>query len=204
MKRSDITQLYFICHINDLTSIFTHGILSHNGVRKNRLRPTPIADPVIQARRKKIVVPGTSRQLHDYANLYFNARNPMLFKRRDIHEDLCVLGIMPTILDENGVIITDGNASSDYRGFYDPRWGLTNLEKELIFAEDWTHENKYEYWRRKRCICAEVLVPKRIDPEFIQRIYVSCNTSQEKVRHLIENLPNPIKVVINGRLFFRD
>ena len=41
----------------------------------------------IQGRRDLVMVPN-GRSLHEYANLYFDQRNPMMFKRRN--EDICV------------------------------------------------------------------------------------------------------------------
>jgi hypothetical protein len=48
-------------------------------------------------------------------NLYFHARNPMMFKRRG--EALCVLRVSTDVLQINGTVITDQNAASDYVRF---------------------------------------------------------------------------------------
>jgi len=80
MNRSDVKELYYILHIDNLKSILQHGILCYNKAKK--FGYTSIADEEIQKRREKVVIPGGKRKLHDYANLYFNARNPMMFKRK--------------------------------------------------------------------------------------------------------------------------
>lgn len=56
------------------------------------------------------MVPG-GRPLHEYVNLYFCARNPMLFRIKDLHLELCVLQIDTNVLDLPGVVITGGYVS---------------------------------------------------------------------------------------------
>lgn len=66
----------------------------------------------VQERRTIKIVPGSDNHtLHDYANVYICAKNPMLFKRKDAHAEICVLRMNTAILDGKGVIITDRNAT---------------------------------------------------------------------------------------------
>jgi len=51
--------------------------------------------------------------LHDYANVYFDAHNPMLSKCRNRNDEICVLRLNPNVLDFPGVIVTDRNAATD-------------------------------------------------------------------------------------------
>jgi hypothetical protein len=67
--------LHYITPIANVPSILQRGILCHNQVKS--LAHQSVAMPQIQQRRTKKSVPG-GRHLHDYANLYFDARNPML------------------------------------------------------------------------------------------------------------------------------
>ncbi len=80
MNRADVTELYYITAIANVPSILKHGILSHK--LAERLPHDSVAMPEIQERRSNKQIPGAG-QLHDYANLYFDAHNPMLSKRRD-------------------------------------------------------------------------------------------------------------------------
>jgi hypothetical protein len=57
-----------------------------------------VAMAQIQDRTRLIRVPG-GRPLHEYANLYICARNPMMFKRRSDHGALCVLRVSTAVLD---------------------------------------------------------------------------------------------------------
>lgn len=202
MRRSDIKELYFITHIDNLTSIIQNGILCYHKVNKTLCKS--IADPEVQKRRDKTVIPGGKRKLHDYANLYFNPRNPMMFKRKDMHKELAILRIDSVILDEPEVVVADGNASSDYVRFYSSEQGIENLNETLVYAEDWTDEDTFQYWRRKFAVCAEVLVPDSIAPRFITGIYVSCEDTYQKVVELLKSLPFSGKILINPKLFFLE
>jgi len=156
----------------------------------------------IQDKRARKSVPG-GRPLHDYVNLYIYARNPMMFKivseTSDSHTNLCVLIISTNVLDLPNVIITDGNAASDYTLFMASPKGLDRINPEIIFAEYWTDPDMIEYWEKKRIKCAEVLVPDRIPTEFINGAYVSCSEAEQKLIDTGFNLP----VHINSHLFFQ-
>lgn len=202
MNCSDVKELHYITPIDNLKLIFQYGILCENRVKK--FLHKSIADPEIQKRRNKVVIPGGKYKLHDYANLYFNARNPMMFKRKDIHKELAVLRIDSAILDEPDVVISDRNASSGYVRFYSSPSGLKNLDKFLVYADDWRNNDTFQYWTRKSTICAEVLVPDSIAPRFITGIYVSCEDTYQKVVELLKSLTFSGKILINPKLFFQE
>lgn len=199
MIRSEIKELHFIAHIDNLSSIVGRGMLCHNRVEK--IQHISVADQKIQDRRAKVVVPG-GLKLHAYVNLYFNARNPMMYKIKGKHKELCVLQIYPAILDELKVVISDGNASSEYTRFYPSPEGVKNLDKSLVYAEDWTSSDCFQYWRSKSAICAEVLVPCSVPPRFLKGIYVSCQDAYQKVAELLKSSPLVESVSLNPRLFF--
>ena len=196
MRREELEELHYITPIGNVSSIISRGILSHNRARK--LDPNSVAMPDIQAMRENKNIPG-GRPLHDYANLYICARNPMLYKRRNNHLNLCVLLISPDVLDISGTVITDGNAASDYTLFIKSPVGLILVDKELTFAEYWTHSDPIETWRHRLAKCAEVLVPDRIAPEYILGAYVSCEEAKAAFEATGANIP----VTINPHLFFR-
>jgi hypothetical protein len=200
MKRSEVQALYFITPIKNLESIIEHGIMCFNSAKK--LKAKSIADTDVQKRREKII-PGINKKLHSFANLYFNPRNPMMYKRKQLHEELCILCINPSILDLPDVIITDGNASSDYTRFESSPFGLKYLEPDSVFAEYWTSDNTYEYWQCKRRICAEVLVPNNVHTRFIIRILVSCAESQKRVKEILGGNKLSEVVTIKASLFFQ-
>ncbi len=196
MRRDELAELQYITTISNVPSIMTRGILSHK--RSKKLNHNSVAMEVVQERRKKKIVPG-GRPLHEYVNLYFHARNPMLYVLRSHHIELCVLRVSSDILDLPGVVISDSNASSDYARFLPPPRGLFIVDKEMTFAEYWTHPDPFEAMRRKSAKCAEVLVPDGVKPEFITGAYVSCPESKKAFEALGIGIP----VSINSDLFFQ-
>lgn len=200
MIRDDIKELHNIQHIVNIPSILSRGILSHNLASKLKSKRKDISDIEPQGRRAKVVVPG-GRRLHDYANLYINGRNKMMYKvtRKYPHTEICVLCLDPAVLDLKEVVIADCNASSDYVRFYSSPEGLIHINSDLVFARSWKHpENIIEEWRHGSIICAEILVPDKIDSGFIRKTYVSCNENMKTVQSLAPNIP----VEVNGDMFF--
>jgi hypothetical protein len=152
----------------------------------------------IQDRRAKVVVPG-GRRLHEYVNLYVCARNPMLYKRQGQHAELCILRISLDVLDLPGVVVTDANASSPYVRFAAAPDGLRIVDQELTFAEYWTDSDRIQYYRKKSAKCAEILIPDRLDPQFLVGAYVSCEESLVR----LNSMEVSIVATIDRHLFFR-
>lgn len=197
MNREDLSELHYITPIANLASIMQRGILSNRHAAK--LQHQSVAKQEVQDLRAKVRVPG-GRALHEYANLYICARNPMLYKRQSVHQSLCVLRIDASVLDLPGVIITDQNAASDYRRFLPSPAGLSMIDRDMVFAEYWTHpDDQIAEWRHKSIKCAEVLVPDSVDPTYIIGAYVSNAGSSEA---LAQQAPG-LQATINARLFFR-
>jgi len=196
MKREDLCELHFITPIINLGSILKLGILSHN--RAKQIEHKSVAMQEIQDLRENVVVPG-GKPLHDYVNLYLCARNPMLYKRRSHHAEICVLRISIKVLDILGTVITDQNASSKYVRFGSAHEGLSNVNQSMVFADDWT--NPYDQiaeWRHKSIKCAEVLVPDLISPIYILGAYVSCSDPSEQIQIIAPQF----SVTVNSHLFF--
>ncbi|MCH8333549.1 DUF4433 domain-containing protein, partial [Candidatus Sumerlaeota bacterium] len=149
MTEDDLQELHCITPIDNVASIVEHGILCHNEVRRRDLKHCSVAMPEIQERREGKSVLG-GKLLHEYANLYLNARNPMMFKRHDRHQEICVLRISKLVLHEEGVVISDRNASSGYTRFYQSPAGLKSIEREVVFARYWTHPgDEFAEWHHK-------------------------------------------------------
>jgi hypothetical protein len=198
VDRSQLTELHYIAPIANLASILQHGLLSHT--RAARLSHDSVAMDAVQERRRRKVVPG-GRPLHDYVNLYFCARHPMLFKRKSNHLDLCVLAVDLTVLDLPDTVITDQNAASGYARFLPSPRGLALLDHSLIFAEYWTDQNDpIAQMRKKRAKCAEVLVPDLVPSRYLLRAHVSC---REAARTALEASGGQLKPHLNAHLFFR-
>lgn len=195
MTRVEIRELHFIAPIANVPSILKHGILSHQ--QADKLKHTTVAMPEVQERRKNKQIPG-ARALHEYANLYFDAHNPMLSKRRDQNNEICVLRVDQSVLDIPGAILADCNAASQYVRFLKSPDGLSKLNGELIFAQYWTNSDPIKAWEHKSAKCAEILIPDRIVPSFIVGAYVANNVALAAFNALNIEL----SVTINGAMFF--
>lgn len=191
-----VKELHCIMPIVNASSVMQHGILSHE--RAAKLKHHSVAMEEIQDRRDKVQVPGGMR-LHHYANLYFHARNPMMFKRKDQAGSLCVLRISRDVLALDGVVLTDQNASSDYVRFLSPaQIRLINLDQ--VYADDWRHpDDRIAYFRHRAIMCAEVLVPNVVAPELIVGAYV---VNQQARQALLATGFN-LAIQINAHLFFQ-
>src|SRR5260221_200438 len=179
MERHELDELHYITPISNIASILLHGLLSH--IRVAKLKHTSVAMQEIQDRRSQVRVPG-GRKLHEYVNLYICGRNPMLYKLRSQREELCILSVSTGVLDLNGVVVTDGNASGDYIRFGSAPSALRIVNKELTFAEYWTDQDPIQYYRKKSAKCAEVLVPNRVDPRFILKSYTCSEEACRRFR----------------------
>ena len=204
MNQRDIKELYFITPIDNIPSIFQHGIMSHNKIKASKLSHKSVAHGDVQKRREDKVIPGGKRKLHDYVNLYFNPRNSMMYSRKDLHEELCVLAIHADVLTHQGIIVSDGNASSNYTRFFDTAEGIKSLDKDSVFTENWWDADYVEMCRKRSAACAEALVPDQLSPAKIIGIYVSGEDAQAKVKSIITGIHVDIPIIINGKMFFKE
>ena len=69
--------VYNIMPIDNISSIITNGILCYHRAEK-LLNHTSIAMNDVQSIREQVTI--HEKSLHDYANLYFSFRNPMMYK----------------------------------------------------------------------------------------------------------------------------
>jgi hypothetical protein len=169
-----------------VASILRHGILSHNRVAK--LAHDDISMRAIQDRRAKKKVPG-GLPLHDYVNLYFNARNKMMAKRRPEHDRICVLRVSKDALNLPGAVIADQNASSDWVLFLPSPVGLQKLHREEVFVRSWKFPNdQIREWRLGSLVCAELLVPHRIDATLIVGAYVLDAAARNRLKAVVSDV----------------
>ncbi|MEW6202451.1 MAG: DarT ssDNA thymidine ADP-ribosyltransferase family protein [bacterium] len=194
-----IKQLYYITHIDNISSILRRGILSHKTIVEQNIDYTHIYDTQIVSNRKDRLTPD-KKSLWEYANLYFQARNPMLYRVvcEQSADNLAVLGVDLDVKDLAGAFVTSGNAAS--------------ISSEIILAKEYWKVIKElekvfgcEYWKdedhSKRKIMAECLVPERIDPSYIKEIYVANNNIAEKIR---KQISEKILIIPEPRMFFNN
>jgi O-acetyl-ADP-ribose deacetylase (regulator of RNase III) len=194
-----IKELYYITHINNLPSILRDGIFSHRLIEQKGISYTPIYDKQIVERRSGKSVT-SNKTLWDYANLYYQARNPMLY--RVVHEkplsEVAVIGIRRDVMNQTGVYLTDGNAASSTTSF------VLKEKGQSLFKGIAENTQGIEWWSEadgsKRRIMAECLVPDTIQPEYIQTIYVANLDVQRQVKQLVGGCS--VDIVPQGDMFF--
>ncbi|MEH2398865.1 DarT ssDNA thymidine ADP-ribosyltransferase family protein [Nostoc sp.] len=199
MIKPDIKSLYYITHIENLPSILQRGILSHKAVEELGVSYTPIYDSGIVSKRKDKSTPARS-SLWEYANLYFQPRNPMMY--RVVHEkdkrDIAVIGVKPDVLAAVGGLITDGNAANEPSQFFAIKEGIEILQKQWkIIQNEWWNELDGS----KRKIMAECLVPRQISPELVHSVFVADYKAKERVETIIGSAKIP--VVPEPNMFFQ-
>jgi hypothetical protein len=187
MRRADVHELHYIVAIDNLASILKRGIYSYSRMIAEGLTHVSVANADVQARRDR-KVPGTDRTVHDHACLYVNGRNPMMFTlaRNGGAERLAVLGVSTDVLDIHEAVIADANAAAGFTRFFPSPEGIEQIDRAVVYAKYWTHDDPLEQVRHKQAMCAEVLVPDAIEPEHIERIHVSCEESRKRVRGLTD------------------
>ncbi|HFX0496063.1 DUF4433 domain-containing protein [Pseudomonas aeruginosa] len=195
-----VTELHCIMPLGNVPSVLERGILCHD--LADQVEHQSVAMQEIQDVRHTKSVPGGLR-LHQYANLYFSARNPMMFKRKNEHASLCVLRVSIDVMAEPGVVLSDQNAASKYARFHPYPDGLRLIDFDYVFADSWQDDDEIEAWRKKSRKCAEALVPNRVDPRFLTAFYVSSYQTKQRLEDLLGLQRCQLPVIANQRLFFR-
>ncbi|MEP0815091.1 MAG: DUF4433 domain-containing protein [bacterium] len=196
MLKDEFSELHYITPIFNVESILRFGILCNKEAAK--LPHHSIADDEIQERRQDKRLPN-GLTIHRCANVYFYARNAMMYRRQALHRSICVLRINPSVLDIDRVLVSDRNASRDLVRFGTPDEMIPLLKFTDIFRKSWDVGDEAERYRLKGTMCAEVLVPNRIDPCYIMGAYASC---AESLAELLRMAP-ALDVRVNPDLFFQ-
>lgn len=196
--RVEVKSLFYITHRDNLPSILRAGILSHLLVQQRGLESVSIYDEDIVRSKKDRILPD-GRSLWSFANVYFQARNPMLY--RVLHEwdasEIAVVGVKPSVLSMPGAYIALGNAASRITPILPAAEGRRELVRiwPIIQSEYWDARDG-----SKRTIMAECLVPDHIPPEAIHSVFVANHEEAEEFKRLV---PPRVAVVPEPAMFFR-
>ncbi len=200
MPANSIEALYYITHRNNLPSIFERGVLSHSEIESSGILHDRVYDKGIIARRgEREVILG--KPLLDYANFYFNSRNPMMYRVSYCQKkDVAVLKLRRDILRSPGAMISKGNAASSAAEILSVRESINNITSgdiwKRINAEDWRNSNE-----TKRLTMSELLVPSRVESDLIDTIYVPDEEARKIVMKM--RLSEQIHVIPEPHMFFR-
>lgn len=194
-----VKGLYYITHINNVPSILQQGILSHSLVEQKQVPFTPIYDAQIVSNRRTKVTP-SGKSLWSYANLYFQPRNPMLYRviSEKNKNDIVIIGLRPDILTRPDALVSTGNAASSPSLILPAQDGLKVIQemRPILESEWWKEEDG-----SKRKIMAECLIPDLVPPDFIDTIYVANHETSEKLTPHTSN--SNIAIVPEPNMFFQ-
>lgn len=187
--KNNVSSLWHMTHKDNIESIISNGILS-NRLAYEIFNPKDISDQEVQRWRDRID-PFLQKPIHDYVPLYINIKNPMLFKRKSIQDEICLIEVSLSVLMEHEFIYTDGNAAARDTLFYENIEFLDNLPWDVLSAKYW---NDFPDGKRKRC--SEVLIYPKVEPKFFKKIYC-------KSIHTLQELESKnISASLNQKLFF--
>jgi len=199
VKIPKIAGLFYITHVDNISSILRNGILSHERIQNKNIHFTPIYDEQIVTNRKAILTPD-GRSLWNFANLYFQPRNPMLYRvlyEKQVSE-VAIISVQPTILDKSDIYVSNGNAAHSASVISygkELKKELRQIARDSVDVEWWNDRNG-----SKRKIMAECLVPDAVIPDMLQAIYVGRRDVIEKIS--ASNLGMKLPVIYEPKMFF--
>lgn len=173
-KNRGVSSLWHMTHERNVPSIMRNGILPHTSPTLQAFNHVDISDPDVQRWRTR-PDPHYGRKLHDYVPLYINPRNPMLYRRKEMQKEICLIEVSLEALDGGNLLITDGNAASHRTQFYIVPAALQHLPWDVLNANFWT-----DFEDGKRKACSEVLVPNIVTPKHIAAVH--CFSSAQSGR----------------------
>jgi len=196
-----LRELFYITHVKNIKSILEKGILSHNRVKELGIQSEAIYNKDVVAKRGAKTIPGDGRSLWSFANLYFQARNPMLFTviRNKPVEEIAVIGVDKSILNRDDIFLATGNAASSQTDIVP----ISQKKKVLPII---MKQIDRVYWNEadgsKRVIMAECLVPEFVPPQYIRSIYFGDYKTKYKVQESLGN-PKNVSLMFVPWMFFQ-
>jgi hypothetical protein len=187
LETSIPSSVYHLTHIDNVTGILRHGLLTHN----NPYQENDISDLKINATRQHI---------HDYAPLFFNPRNAMLYRVQKEHGNkIVILEFNADFMTKQKIKITNGNAASRDTEYFDSMDILEQFNWNLVFSQSWNGYPSHV----KQAMLSEVLVYKHLDIRYLQQINCLDKLTQIKLqRTLIQTRKTTINTVVDTSLFF--
>lgn len=196
-------------HHQNLKSIFQNGLLSHNIAYEKGLIKEDISMDEVQQRRSRryATIDGKKYFLHDFVSFYFNTRNPMLYRRKNIQNELVILLVDIDIIDKKICCFTDGNAASRGTKAYLKKEELSNIPFEITTATSWNHEDLDIKRENVRKMCSEILIYPKVEISEISKIICPNQKMVNYVNALkadvsLNYLTSHIEVKTNSAYFF--
>lgn len=180
-----IQYLYHITHKTNLENILQNGLLSHNMAHSRGFTRTDISDEKVNRRRSKV---------HDFVPFYFNPKNPMLYKRKNMQSEIVILCVDRNLF-KTDLKFTDGNAASNSTNFYSNIKDLGKLNWSIINSEYWS-----DFIDGKRIRCSEILIPNEVKTGSIKKVFCFNSETEDYVKNKVGCFD--ISVTINKDFYF--
>ena len=203
-------SLFFITHIDNLSSILERGILSPDLVKKLKIKYTPIYSEKIVGKReyKMVWTQGNGKRLSEFAHVYFNPRNAMLWQVLHDHPPRKIIVIESTLnVSNDGICIADRNAAKDdvvFMDSYNYYKIIPEIEKETGKWQQGRRWQRGKSWAvddSKGKIMAECLVPDKIPPEHFKFIHVYTHDVKAEIIPKLYEQPH-LDIIVNPFMFF--
>lgn len=180
-----IEYLYHMTHKSNLENILQNGLLSHNTAHSRGLTKTDISDERVNRRRDRV---------HNFVPFYFNPKNPMLYKRKNMQSEIIILCIDRNLL-QTDLKFTDGNAASSSTKFYSSIKDLEKLNWSIINSEYWS-----DFIDGKRIRCSEILISNEVKTSSIKKIFCFNSETESYVKNKVGGFE--ITVTVNQDFYF--
>ena len=198
--------LFFITHIDNLSSILERGILSPALVKKLKIKYTPIYSEKIVGKRKYKMACG--KILSEFAHVYFNPRNAFLYQVLSERTSRKIIVIESTLnVSNDGICIADRNAAKDDVSFMDSYNYYKIIPKIVKETGEWQQGRRWQSGKAwavddsKGKIMAECLVPDKIPPEHFKFIHVYTHDVKAEIIPKLYEQPH-LDIIVNPFMFF--
>ena len=193
----DKQGFYHITHLSNLESIVRRGLYSHDQVRRRKIPASVVYDRDIVARRGYIPT-DTRNSLHEYVNLYFNPRNPMMYRVKVY--DLAVVQVNLGVLNRKGVWLADGNAAANATAIHPVETSKLAQLRQQVDRESWNDPDETIKKENGRKMMAECLVPVHVAPAMIEAVHVVDRRNADRVMQWLSG--TGIRLIVNPHMFF--
>ena len=195
IARKHMVALYHMASVGNIQSLLQRGLLSKNEVARLGISVCDISNQDVQLRRERKCDPHYGRNLHDYASLYINPRNAMLYTVQLHIGSIFILEIDLAVLDETSFVFTNANAASSHARFYKDLNGLDDLNWDIINSKGW--KDRDAFWKQQ--MQAEFLVHPRVLARHISAVLCPSEQSAKEIRGVIGS---QVPVRCERKLFF--
>lgn len=196
LDRYGIEFFYHMTHIDNLDSILKFGLFCNTDSYAKKLNKQTMSNENVVEIRSNKRDSIYNKKINSYVPLYINPKNPMLFVKRGMQNNLVIIAYDKNLVKIDGAVFTDGNAASKSTKFFSNIEELREINWNCIRSKYWN-----DYIDGKRIRCAELLVPEVIDKKMIKKIYCNNDKTFQMAKNIV-GYQDAYKVVKNTTLFF--